>query len=250
MIKKKYLYPLMTLALLIGIWEVLPKFLKTPVYVFPPISKIITATFINNTELFKHIYTTLNETIFGFLLGSLLGFCIGLMMAQSKTFALIALPYVVASNAIPVIAIAPIIIMWFGNGIMAKVAVSAFLCFFPLAINTYKGIITYPVEYEDLFTVYGASKFEFLSKYKLLNALPFIFSGLKLNATFSVIGCIVAEIIASNSGLGYGILQAAYSLNIPKLWGYVICSCSLGVFAYVTIHIIELFINKYLNIKS
>lgn len=245
---KVYIYPFIFLLCLIVSWEVLPHIFNIPIYIFPPISKVFIAIFFNNSDLFKHIYTTLNETILGFLLGSAIGFCIGLSMAQNKIFSLIALPYVIASNAIPVIAIAPIIILWFGNGIMSKIAVSAFLCFFPLAISTYRGLITYPYEYEELFTVYGASKFEFLFKYKLPNALGFIFSGLKLNATFAVIGCIVGEIIASNAGLGFGILQAVYNLNIPKLWGYVLCSCLLGVLSYLIIHIIELLIFKYFKL--
>ncbi len=237
--------PLVVFVLLILAWEVLPSFLKIPVYIFPKISAIIEALLLNKTNIFIHFKTTLAEALLGFIFGSLIGFLVGIAMAQSKLFSNITLPYVIASNAVPVIAIAPIIILWFGQGILAKAVVSSFLCFFPLVINTYKGLNEYNPIYKELFQIYGATKKDFLFKFKLSNAIPYIVSGLKLNATFSVVGAVVAEFIGANSGLGFGILQASYNLNTPRLWGYILISCLLGVTMYLFIYLFEQFLLRH-----
>lgn len=239
----KLKYPVIFTIGLLLIWEFVPFLLKTPAYIFPRFSVIIKAIFSSN-EWLEHLKITALESLLGFCLGSFLGFIIGFLMSKSEIMSRILLPYVIASNAIPVIAIAPIIIMWFGNGITSKIVVSAFLCFFPLSINTYKGLSTFPVLYQELFNIYGASEIQFYRYFRLKNAFPFIFTGLKLNATFAVIGSIVGEIIASDKGLGYAMLQAVYNLNMPKLWGLVIVSCILGMSAYSVVVFVESNINK------
>ena len=234
--------------ILLGLaWQFIPHIFDIPSYIFPTLSQIAEAVYHNRSNVLIHLTTTIIEMVIGFLLGSTIGFLVGIVMAQSRIFSTIALPYVVASNAIPVIAIAPIIILWFGQGIMAKAIVSAFLCFFPLVINTYKGLNNYSTIYQELFQLYGASRLEFLRNFKMPNALPFIISGLKLNATFSVVGAVVAEFIGANAGLGFGMLQSSYSLNTPRLWGYIFISCLLGVIMYLFVYLIEIFILRKRN---
>lgn len=223
------------------LWEFLPQFFEIPQYIFPSISVIINKTFILGREIaFLNTKITLIEAILGFLIGSTFGFLIGLGMAQSKIFSGVALPYVVASNAIPIVAIAPLAIIWFGSGIGSKIAVSAFLCFFPLSINTFKGLQEFPLLSEDLFKVYGASNTDFLIKYKLPNAIPYIITGLKLNAVYSVIGAVVGEFVGSDKGLGFGMLQATYNLDTAKLWGYIIIACIAGMVFYGLVSLINL----------
>jgi len=231
--------PIFFAAFLILLWEFVPLIFNIPTYVFPKLSKVLYSTWIVKANLQVHLTTTFFESFWGFTLGSIIGFLVGLLMAEFKIFARIALPYVIGSNAVPVVAIAPLIILWFGYGILSKSVVSAFLCFFPLCINTYRGLNEYNHIYKDLFYLYGATRFEFLFKFKLLNALPFIFTGLKLNATFSVIGAIVAEFVGANAGLGFGMLQASYSLNVARLWGYIIVACILGMLMYFTVFLVE-----------
>jgi NitT/TauT family transport system permease protein len=242
---RKYTYPFLFAIIILLVWEFLPYFLNTPIYIFPRLSDVWKATFqSSNSDWLEHLKVTATESFFGFVIGSSLGLGLGFSMSKSKNISNVLLPYVIASNAIPVIAIAPIIIMWFGNGILSKIAVSAFLCFFPLSINTYQGLNSFSVLYQELFQTYGATEMQFYKYFRLRNAFPFIFTGLKLNATFSVIGSVVGEIIASDSGLGYGMLQAVYNLNMPKLWGLVSISCILGVSAYGVISLIGKFLNS------
>jgi NitT/TauT family transport system permease protein len=91
----------------------------------------------------------------------------------------------------------------------------------------------------DLFQILGATPSEFLWMFKLRNSLPYLLSGLKLNATFSVIGAVVAEFVGANAGLGFGMLQASYNFNMPRLWGYILISCLLGILMYSSVWILE-----------
>lgn len=237
--KAKFIAPLTSLIILIIIWWLSVWVFEIPKYVLPSPSDIFIAVKDNFQNVFKNLWVTGAEAVLGLLLGSFFAVIIGVLMAQYSLFSKISLPYLIASNAIPVIAIAPILIIWFGNGMASKVVVAAFLCFFPLCMNTFKGLNDYTQPYQNLFNIYGASKWDFLWKYKLFNARTYLFTGLKLNASFCVIGAIVAEIISSNKGLGFGILQATYALNVPLLWGYILIACLLGLLFYGIIVIIE-----------
>jgi NitT/TauT family transport system permease protein len=235
----KNILPLSFFLLILISWESIPFIFSIPDYIFPRLSDIIPSIIKSKTAFLENSITTFHEAILGFLLGSFIGFITGLFMAQSKLFAKTILPYVVASNAIPIVAIAPLVIIWFGHGITSKVILAAFLCFFPLAINTFKGLNEFSSIYKELFYTYGATNTEFLIKFKIRNAVPFIFAGLKLNATYSVIGAIVAEFIGATSGLGFGMLQASYNLNTPRLFGYIFVACSMGLGMYYLIVLIE-----------
>ena len=244
--KNNNIIPILFFLILLLLWEFIPVIFSIPEYIFPKLSTVF-SEIINSKNLFlDNIVTTFIEAILGFVLGSSIGFITGVIMAENKLIAKTILPYVVASNAIPIIAIAPLVVIWFGHGLSSKVFLAAFLCFFPLSINTFKGINEYNPIYKDLFFSYGASKKEFLSKFKLHNAVPYIFTGLKLSATYSVIGAIVAEFIGSSSGLGFGMLQASYNLNTPRLFGYILIACILGLLMYGVISLIQKIIFKNL----
>jgi len=245
---RKLLPPIIFFICIVLLWQIIPNVFSIPKYIFPKLSEIITEIFLVSGNLKDHLFTTLTEAILGFIIGSSIGFLVGVLMAESKVFSRILLPYVIGSNAIPIVAIAPIVILWFGHGIESKIVLSAFLCFFPLSINTFRGLGEYDITYRELFSIYGGNKFEFLTKYKLFNAIPFIFSGLKLNATYSVIGAIVAEFVGATSGLGFGMLQASYNLNTPRLYGYIIVSCILGMLMYALMFLLELLVTRKLNL--
>ena len=244
--KANYILPIVAFIFIIIVWYLCIVIWDIPKYVIPSPSNIIHASIENINNIINNLYVTAKESALGLLLGSSFAIIVGVLMAQYKIFAKISLPYLIASNTVPVIAISPILILWVGNGLSAKVLVAAFLCFFPLSMNTFKGLNDYPKSFENLFALYGASKWDFFWKFKMYNARNYLFTGFRLNASFCVIGSIVAEIISSNKGLGYGILQSTYSLDIPLLWGYIIVACILGLMFYSIILIIEKIILKYI----
>jgi NitT/TauT family transport system permease protein len=238
--------PLLTLVFLLALWETLTRWLKVPDYILPPPSAIYHAFRIMGGQWWENYQITLWEAASGLVIGSLFGFLIGTALAKSTVFNRMALPFLIASNAIPVIAIAPIIIIWFGNSLLAKIVVAAFISFFPLALNTYKGLKQYRSFYLELFQVYGASKTDFLLRFQIGNAIPYIWTGLKLNATLSVIGAIVGEFVSADRGLGFAILQASYNFDAAKLWANIFLTCSIGIIFYTILYLTENFIlNKF-----
>ena len=223
------------LAVLVGIlvtWECTVRLLGIPSYVLPAPSNILNAFQEPNTQMLKHVKTTFTESVLGFVFGSWVGLGLGIILAESRVMRLALLPYVVGSNAVPVIAIAPLIVMWFGYGLASRAVVSAFLCFFPLCINAYRGLQAADVAYLELFKVYGATRIQYLLKARVPFAMPYLFAGAKLNATYAVIGAVVAEFIGTTSGLGYGMVHAAYNTDAPRLWAYLIVSVAMGILFY------------------
>ena len=176
--------PLLTFALVAVVWEWAVHIFETPAYILPAPSRIWDSLLKDQGSILGHSGITLFEAVSGFIIGSILGALLGTFFAYSRLFAQSLLPYVIAANTIPVVAIAPIIIIWFGHGIPSKIAVTAFLSFFPLALNMMKGLRSYDHTIMDVFHVAAASKWQRFVKMRLPASLPYVFVGLKLNVTF------------------------------------------------------------------
>lgn len=237
--RKHILVPLAVFVGIIAAWEAAVRLAEVPNYVLPPPSRILLAFGDPRTELLKHLSVTLGESVCGFLIGSAFGLSLGVLLAESRSARLAILPYVIGSNAVPIIAVAPLVVMWFGYSFLARAVVSAFLCFFPLCINTYRGLQAADLHYRDLFTVYGATRLQYLFKARLPFSVPFLFAGAKLNATYAVIGAVVAEFIGTTSGLGHGMVHASYNTDTPRLWVYLSVSILLGISFYAVVWILE-----------
>jgi NitT/TauT family transport system permease protein len=247
----KHLLPVAVLVVVIAVWQGLTALLSIPAYVVPSPLNIWHALLDNGPVVANNIVVTMIEAVLGFVLGSAAGFVLGLALSRSRLVAMSLLPYVVGSNAVPVVAIAPLVVLWFGHGILSKVIVAAFLCFFPLAINTYRGLSETPEAFRDLFQLYGASRLQYLLKAQLPHASALIFTGAKLNATYAVIGAIVAEFIGATAGLGFGMLNATYNLDVPRLWAYLVVSVVLGMSFYCLVWAVEQFgFRKYRSVHK
>jgi len=231
-LKLPYFPPFLVFVGAMILWESTVRLLGIPQYVLPAPSAVVTTVITARSTLLINLRTTFLESFLGFLLGSFVGLGLGIVLAESRLAARAFLPYIVGSNAVPVVAVAPIVVLWFGYGLLSKVVVSAFLCFFPLCINTYRGLSEAETTLKELFAVYGSTRWQFLVKGRFPNAAPFLFSGARLNATYAVIGAIVAEFIGSNSGLGFGMLHASYNLDVPRLWGYIGVAVVMGMAFY------------------
>ncbi len=210
-------------------WEFAVRAWSVPPYVLPAPTRILAAFAGPQTTLGSHLWTTTVEALCGFVIGSAFALPMGLLLATSERAQRALLPFVVGSNAVPIIAVAPLVVMWLGHGLASKAAVAAFLCFFPLCINTFRGVQAADEALKDLFHVFGATRPQFLLLGRIPAALPYIFTGAKLNAVYAVIGAIVAEFIGATSGLGYGMVHASYSLDTPRLWAYLVTSVLLGM---------------------
>lgn len=154
-------------------------------------------------SLVRHTAVTLREVLTGLIVGVLAAFWLGYLIAKSRTVAYTVTPYLVALQAVPIVAIAPLLIIWFGSGIASKVIICALLVFFPMLVNTILGIRNIAPELRDLMESLEATPLQTFLKLELPAAMPIVISGLKVSATLSVIGAVVGEFVSASAGLGY-----------------------------------------------
>jgi NitT/TauT family transport system permease protein len=233
-------WPPIVTALIVGLaWEAATIIFAIPSYFVPAPSRIWEAFWGNPGALIYHAGITLLEAVVGCIIGSLLGAVLGTGFAYSRLLARGILPFFIAANTIPVVAIAPIIILWFGHGIESKIAVTTFLSFFPLALNMMKGLQSYDHTIMDVFHVAAATPWQRFFKMRLPSALPYIFVGIKINVTYSVIGAIVAEFVQADRGLGFVIMTTYRTLNMPRLWAALFISALMGVVFFGLVTLLE-----------
>lgn len=231
--------PLVMAILICVVWEAVTISFEIPAYVIPSPSRIWEAFWGNPSALLYHAGVTLTEAVAGCIIGSFLGAMLGTAFAYSSLLARGFLPFVIAANTIPVVAIAPIIIIWFGHGIESKIAVTTFLSFFPLALNMMKGLQSYDRIIMDVFHVAAATPVQRFFKMRLPSALPYVFVGIKINVSFSIIGAIVSEFVQADKGLGFVIMTTYRNLNMPRLWAALFISAMLGMAFFALVTLVE-----------
>ena len=189
--------------------------------------------------LWVHIGVTLQEILLGFLLGSLLGVGLGTVIAHSEVARRVLNPYLVATQAMPKLALAPIFVIWFGFGIAPKVVVAALICFFPLLENTITGLNTIEETKLELFRMLTASKWQTFYKLRVPNALPIIFAGLRVAIVLAVVGAIVGEYVGANRGLGALIIATQGSFDTPVMFSVFVVLTAVGTLLYKGMEVLE-----------
>lgn len=214
------------LAIFLAFWEwVLIPLLQISPALLPKPSAIALALWNGMTEgyLLSDTVITLTEVAAGYASGSIIGFLLAIPVAGSRTAERILSPYIVALQAIPKVAIAPLFVVWFGFGMTSKVVIVALITFFPVFVNAVIGLRATPAEQHELFDVYGSSAWKRFVHLKVPNSLPYVFGGLNVGVTLSVIGAIVAEFVGAQEGIGAAIMRAGFALD------------TAGVFAAITL---------------
>ena len=188
---------------------------------------------------------TFSEAIFGFLFGALLGFVLGAVFAHSRLMERGLLPYVVASQTVPILAIAPMVVIWLGASQFSVAVIAAYLTFFPVTINTMRGLQSPAPAQVELMRSYAATRWTIMWKLRFPAALPYIFTALKVSATASVVGAIIGELPSGiGDGLGRAILDFSsdYSMiSTPKLWASIVMAATVGILFFVTVNMAERF---------
>jgi NitT/TauT family transport system permease protein len=190
-------------------------------------------------QIWFNFERTLSEAVIGMIIGTAVGFTLGVLLGYSRLLEKAMVPYIVAATTIPIVAVVPILLLWLGEGANSKIAVTAFIVFFPLCINTLKGIRSTPRSAMELFRVQAASRPHEFWKLRAPASLPYVFVGLKLSAAGAAIGAIVAEFVGSSRGLGYLMLQSSYVLNTAMLWSAMVAAAVLGMTLFIGVVILE-----------
>lgn len=236
----RFLPPLVVFVLLLGVWELAVRLLNIPYVTLPAPSRIL-HTIPTIDELPNDAYyTTIQEALPGFLLGSGIGFLVAVLATRWGFFARGILPYAAITNSIPIIGMAPISVALFGAEWQSKAVIVAILTFFPMVLNAYRGLNSVDPLSLQLMRSYAASGWSTFLKLRLPASLPFVFNALKINTTLAMIGAIVAEYFGGPfAGLGYYINNEAPELAMDKAWSAVVVACAIGIGAYVVVVILE-----------
>jgi len=226
----------------VGLWEWAVRWLDVPPFIAPAPSAVLAslAGGLRSRLYLEHFWITLYETLLGFLIAAVSGIVLGAVIAQFRLVEQTMYPYLVALQTLPKIAIAPLIIVWFGFGVSSKVVIAAMVGFFPVLVNVIVGLKTVDQSKLDLMRSLNATRWQTFRLVKFPNALPFVFAGLDIAIVFSVLGAIVGEFVGAQRGLGNLILQFNFGLDIAGVFAVMILLSIMGV----VLHLVMQFIQK------
>jgi len=236
-VRSRWRYRLGSLGLLVAIvslWEALPRLGVVSEFILPPFSDVMEAlgTLVVTDFFVEHATVTLKEIAIGFLLGSLIGFTAGVLLAIWRPVSRITYPFVVAFQAIPKIVFAPLFIAWFGFGQASKIVMAIVISFFPVLINTKVGLETVPEESIRLMRSLLATPLQVFRKVSLPHALPIVFAGVQTALTFAVIGALVGEFVGASSGLGFLLNLYNFQLRIDRVFAVILVLAAIGAIGY------------------
>jgi NitT/TauT family transport system permease protein len=244
--------PAVVFVLLVLAWEYGVKWLNIPSYTLPRPSLIL-QTIPTIDELKQDAwYTSVQEALPGFLVGSGLGFLVAVVAMRFRFVARGLIPYAVISNSMPIIGIAPICVILFGDAWQSKAVIVAILTFFPMLINAYRGLTSIDSLSLQLMRSYAAGGWETFLKLRFPASLPFVFNGLKINVTLAMIGAIVGEYFGGPAeGLGYYIHNQSGENAMPEVWSAVVVACVIGIAAYLLVVMLErLFTSWHISYRN
>jgi NitT/TauT family transport system permease protein len=209
-----------------------------------PLPHLVLAALVNPEnvdQLWLAGLTTLRSALLGFAVGAVVGFLLAVAMAQARVLERGFLPYVIASQMVPVIALGPIVYSMFRDENLARVFIAAYVTFFPVTVNTLKGLRSVDPGSLALMTSYAASRRQVYTKLRIPAAMPYVFQALKIAATASVIGAIVVELMGAQQGIGVTILRTQYygPANVYKLWGAIVVASLLGILFFQAVALAE-----------
>jgi NitT/TauT family transport system permease protein len=225
-------------------WQwILPDVLGVEDFLLPRFSDVIGALIDEHHLLLRGAWITLKEAVGGFVLGSGAAIVVALVLARWRPFGSALMPYMIAANAIPIIAFAPITNAWFGVlSPWSKIAISAILCFFPVMVNTLRGLTSVRPEQIELMRSYATSQREIFRRVRIPNSLPYVFSALKIASVLAMIGAIVGDYFGgSQDALGILIRRSAGIFAFDEAWAAIVVASAFGIAFYAAIALVERF---------
>jgi NitT/TauT family transport system permease protein len=233
-------------VVIIALWEWAVPFFQVPNWVLPTPSQILTALWrgldagpFDRGGYWLHTGVTVAQVLIGFFIGSAMGLLLGTIISQFRILEATLRVYLIAIQSLPKIALAPIIVLWFGFGLTSKIVIICLLTFFPLLINSMAGFKAVDTERLELMRALGANPWQIFWKVRLPSALPYIFAGLDMAAVFAVVGAIVGEFVGAQRGLGTLILSMNAQMDIAGTFSVFIILALVGVLLHQSLRIVE-----------
>ncbi len=226
---QRWLYPAVALLAVLAVWEAVVRGFALPHYILPAPSRVLVTLVERRDVLLWHTGVTLSEVLAGGVLGIAVGFALGVAMFWSAALEKALYPLLITSQNVPVFAIAPLLVVWFGYGWFSKVVMAAIIVFFPVTVAALDGLQRTDPDLVRLFRTMGARPAQIFWKLRLPAALPTLFSGLKMAAVFYTIGAVIGEWVGAGAGLGYLMLSANAQLRVAEVFAAILCLTPIGL---------------------
>ena len=242
--RARQLIPLFTVIIGIVIWQLIVSANIYPIFIIPSPLQVVNKGIqvIGNGSLFYHAGVTFGNVIAGLLVGLIFAVTLGYMIAKTPLLEDFLSPIIVAVQSAPVVAYAPLLVIWFGSGPTSKIVTGALIVFFPMLMNTIVGSRTVPQPLRDLMLSMRATRWQTFTKLEIPAAMPVLISGLKISATLAVIGAVVGEFVSANAGLGFLINLARSQYDTPLVIIAVLTLTIIARFLYGLVSFLERFV--------
>ncbi len=251
---REYLFPLVFMLVFILCWQFAIIIFKINQFILPAPLTVFNSFVENFREIIYAIFNSMSIAIIGLGISILVGIIIGTIMSFSTIIERSVYPYAIFLQCVPIVAMAPIIILWFGYGVPAMIAIAFIISLFPIITATVNGLKSIPKDYLELLKLYKASKLQILLKIRFPSAIPFIITGIKVSAGLSVVGAIIGEYFAGLSGtsrgLAYLIRSNEQNADFPYLFATVIAAAILGLTIFTATSLLSSFIIKKFHFQE
>ena len=233
------------LAGALAVWEASVDIFEVPTFLLPAPSNIWTSIVKHWGSLLGHAWVTLIETLAGFGLSLAIGIPLAVLIVYSRIFDRVLYPILVASQAVPKVALAPILLVTLGYSILPKIIVAFLIAFFPVVVNTVTGLASVDRDTLNLMHSMGASKMDVFLKVRFPHAVPSMIAGFKVAIALAVVGAVVGEFVGSRSGLGYYMLLATGNFDTPLVFACVVFLTLMGIFLFYTVGLLEVALARW-----
>ena len=247
---RKIILPIALLMLILGVWEFVAQSGLVSRLVLAGPGAIAMAMVSEAGPLAANTGITVAQALIGFVIGNCAGLVVAVAFVHSNLVRRTIYPLAIGAEAVPVVAVLPVLILWLGNGMEPKIFITAFLTFFPMLVNAVRGLRSADADVSELLYTLSASQWQRLIMVRLPASVPFLFNALKLSACSSVVASLVAEWLASNRGLGYLIILYGQAYKIPEVWAAAIVASSASLAVYGAVVFAEYKLTPWLRLRQ
>jgi len=223
----------------IGVFEIVVWWFDMPKYLLPAPSRVFSVFFLRFSLLMGNAYVTIIEILAGYSLGIVVGIIIAIMLVYSKFLRTTLYPLLVGFQSIPKVAIAPLLVIWFGIGLNSKIVMSMVICFFPIVVNVTAGLGEVEDEYIDLVRSMSGNGWQIFSKIRVPRSLPFFFDALKISLPLAIVGAIIGEFVGASKGLGNLILIAGTAIDTTLVFAALLAITLLSIVLFAVLVLID-----------
>lgn len=236
---RRLLIKLWPVVLVFIAWEAVVHLFRIPAYILPPPEKVVVRLFNDRSLLSQHGLVSVFEILVGFLLAAVGGFVLAVIIVYSRRMEQLFEPFLVVSQVIPKVALAPLFIIWFGHGLLPKVIIAATIAFFPVLVNTVLGLKAVDREVIEMMNSIAASRRQIFLRVRLPNCLPYLLPSLKVAVLLSVVGAMVGEFVGADKGLGYLMVVGDVNLDTELLFAALTVVTLVGLILYAGVGVVE-----------